>query len=126
MMLIENGMAALSNITFVESFPRFFLKALGLEVLVDIMRSDDDIPISEEEDLPLLRNILESVGVTPEQVEDSECKIYSLPQAVKMNFEDSYLKLIPDMLALEGQENLLNEIDGADMTPLRYAIFNKD
>lgn len=41
-----------------------------------------------------------------------------------MNFEDK--KLVPAMLSQEGQENLINVTDGAGMTPLRYAIYNKN
>lgn len=76
-MLIENGMAALSNITFVDTFPKYFLKAQGLEVLCDILRvpADEDLPLSEEEDIPLLNNILESIGVPLDAAREADCNL---------------------------------------------------
>merc|ERR1711964_128452 len=117
MMLIENGMAALSNLSFVDTFPRFLLIGEGLETLCKIIRSEEDIPLSEEEDGPLLRNILQSVGVTIGQAEEKDCPIYSLHQVTKMNFENTE-KLVAQMLTRTSQELLLNTRDGADMTPL--------
>jgi len=125
MMLIENGMAALSNLSFVDAFSRHLLLSHGLETLCRIIRSEDDIPLSEEEDGPLLRNILTSVGVNIAQAESKSYELYSFHQVVKMDFDDSD-KLIMQMLMEPEGELLLNQRDGMEMTPLHYAVFNKN
>jgi len=128
-MLVENGMAALSNLTFVDTFPHYILLARGVELLCDILRTEDeDFPLSEEDDLPLIRNILESIGVALEHAQDREKNIYSLHQAVSMLPERDQMmgEVVSVLLNNPDEELLLNVPDYANQRPLDYAILNED
>lgn len=122
-MLLENGMAALSNLTFVEDFPRHFLLAQGVEMLCYILRNREEFPLVNEDDLPLLNNILQAVGLTQQHAEDERLDLYSLHQAAGL-LDVPAAEVLRAMLEDPAQEAeaLLDLVDGLGMRPLDYAV----
>ena len=127
-MFYENSMAALSNMTFVEDFKDHFLIGLGVESLSSLFQNSNNL-LTDESDISLLRNILNNIGISLEDAQDINYKLYSLHQLVKMVdtiYDSEHKKSEMINIMIHKQEHIINEKDGNNFTPLDYAIANDD